>query len=724
MFIHFGLYSIPAGEWTQGPHAGKGHAEWIRDTAQIPVAEYEKLKGQFNPTKFNADAWAAAAKNAGMQYLCITTKHHDGFCLFDTKQTDWSVMHTPFQRDIMREVADACRREGITPCWYHSIMDWHNYDYLPRRPWERGTGDPARDAADPLFRPTKGADFVRYNQYLDNQVTELLTNYGPIGIMWFDGQWEGTWNHARGQALYNLCRKLQPSVIVNNRCDRGGNLGSINATPEPGVKPAGDYLTPEQMIPELALPGEWETCMTMNDHWGYNKFDRNYKSTEDLIHDLVETASVGGNFLLNVGPMPDGEFPPESIQRLNEIGKWMAVNGESIHGTLKSPFEKEFDWGFCTQKAVNSGIISPNHGGQTTTRLYLHVVTWPKDGILYVPLIFNQPRQAALLAQPSIPLKVMAVGPHTQKPDQNRPASIVDSHSSDDGITIELPSGLAAPDPIDTVIVLDIVGEPDIARTPRIVSSHNVDSEFFVSTGQADAASYTLETSQRNVELRYTLDGTDPTATSPVIPQDVLAKRAAASGTTRREDIRITESTIVTAQAFRNGHPASPIIRRNFIKVTPLPAVPTPAATKGVTYQYFEGDWNALPNFTAMRPQGTGIAHAFDGRPRPAERIDRFGFRYHGYYTAPETGVYAFHLASDDGSNLYVDGQKIINNDGLHSLEEKTGSIALAKGPHALIIDFFEKSGGYQLDLAITTPTTPRKPLNPDDLTTEAEAAK
>ena len=206
MFIHWGLYSIPAGEW---PGKGTGHAEWIRESAQIPVQDYEKLRDQFNPVKFSADAWVAAAKGAGMKYVCITTKHHDGFCLFDTKQTDWSVMHTPFHRDIMKEMSEACHKQDMVQCWYHSIMDWHHPDYLPRRTWEQS------------IRPTDGADFERFNTYLKNEVTELLTNYGPIGVMWFDGQWEGTWTHPRGEELYNLCKKLQPNVIVNNRVDKG-----------------------------------------------------------------------------------------------------------------------------------------------------------------------------------------------------------------------------------------------------------------------------------------------------------------------------------------------------------------------------------------------------------------------------------------------------------------------------------------------------------------------
>ena len=253
MFIHWGLYAIPAGEW-QG---NTNHAEWIRTTAQIPIDEYERFVDQFNPVKFDADAWVRIAKEAGMQYIVITSKHHDGFCLFDSAQTDFDVMATPFKRDIMKELSDACRRAGLKICWYHSIMDWHHPDYLPRRSWEVAE------------RPANGADFDRFRAYLKSQVRELLTNYGPIGVLWFDGEWEDTWNHEYGVDLYNYVRGLQPDIIVNNRVDKGrGGMAGLTED----ARFAGDFGTPEQEIPATGLPGvDWETCMTMNDHWGYNK---------------------------------------------------------------------------------------------------------------------------------------------------------------------------------------------------------------------------------------------------------------------------------------------------------------------------------------------------------------------------------------------------------------------------------------------------------------------
>lgn len=651
MFIHWGLYAIPAGEWPGDPRTG--HAEWIRDSAKIPVDEYEKLKDRFNPVKFDADAWVSVAKAAGMKYVCITTKHHDGFCLFDSAQTDWDVMSTPFHRDIMKEIAEACRRQGMVCCWYHSIMDWHHPDYLPRRPWES--------------RPTDGADFERYNAYLDSQVTELLTHYGPIGVMWFDGQWEGTWTHERGVALYNLCRRLQPGVIVNNRVDKGGGPMQLTRGGT-GVQYMGDFGTPEQEIPPTGLPGvDWETCMTMNDHWGYNKRDHRFKSAEDLIRKLADIASKGGNFLLNVGPTAEGEIPPTSIERLREIGRWMRVNGEAIHGTVAGPFER-LDWGRCTVRRASD----PAEPG--VTRLFLHVFNWPSGGELVVPGLYNTPRRAFLLSDPGLPLSVTGAG------------------EAGDNLRIRLPE--RCPDPIDTVVVLDVAGEPDVATPPVIEATDDI----FVGTCECRVSS-----PRQNIELRYTTDGSAPTPASP---------RATGA-------ITLGQTATVTARAFRDGRAVSPVARRTFTRVTPAPALKITASKPGVSYTYFEGDWDRLPDFGHTAPAASGTAQAFDLKPRSSGREDRFGFRYEGYVRLPSDGVYAFWIASDDGSNLYVDDRKVIDNDGLHSLHEERGSAALAAGWHKVTVDFFEKTGGHELDVWMSGPDGARRPIDPKEMVSE-----
>ncbi len=359
LFIHWGIYSIPAGEWN-----GKtDHGEWIRESAKIPLTKYSEFVLQFNPVSFNADEWVRMAKNAGMKYIVITSKHHDGFCMYDSKETGFDIMSTPFKRDILKELSLACARQGMTLCFYHSIMDWHHPDYLPRRGWESD-------------RSAEGADMDRYVTHLKSQLKELLTNYGNIGVIWFDGEWEDTWTHERGQDLYKFLRKLKPDLIINNRVDKGrSGMAGMNKD----NSYAGDFGTPEQEIPLTGLPGvDWESCMTMNDHWGYNKYDQKWKSSEDLVRKLIDIASKGGNFLLNVGPTSEGLFPDASIERLKEMGEWMNQNGESIYGTQASPFQK-LDWGRCTQKAKGKNTV-----------LFLHIFDWPKDGQLFIPGLKNR----------------------------------------------------------------------------------------------------------------------------------------------------------------------------------------------------------------------------------------------------------------------------------------------------------------------------------------------
>ena len=399
MFIHWGLYAVPAGEWQGRTDFG----EWIRNNAKIPLDVYDQFRARFNPTAFDADAWARMARGAGMKYLVITTKHHDGFALFDSKQGDFTVMATPFRRDIVKELVQACRRQGVRIGFYHSIMDWHHPDYLPRRDWEKD-------------RPAAGADFERYVVYMKAQLRELLTSYGPIDILWFDGQWESTWTASHGRDLYAYVRSLQPNIVINNRV--GGKTG--------------DFGTPEQEIPATGQPGlDWETCMTMNGNWGYNRADKNFKPTSVLVRNLVDIASKGGNFLLNVGPDAEGRFPAESVERLAAIGRWMSRYGASIYGTEASPFAS-LPWGRATRRSLSGNVI----------RLYLHVFDWPADGRLVVDGLLNEPRRAFVLGEAGA-----------------RPLPV---ERRADGLTISVPA--KAPDAIDSVVVLDIEGPPRVAE--------------------------------------------------------------------------------------------------------------------------------------------------------------------------------------------------------------------------------------------------------------------
>jgi len=412
MFIHWGLYAVPAGVW-KGENTG-GIGEWIMNTARIPISEYEQFTKRFNPVKFDADEWVRLAKNAGMKYIVITSKHHDGFCLWDSKISDYDIIDaTPFNRDILKELSEACRKHGMPFCFYHSIMDWHHPD--------------AQGPHYPTYNTDKkkNPNFARYVEtYMKPQLRELLTNYGPLGVLWFDGEWIPEWNEQFGIDTYHFVRGLQPDIVINNRVG-SGRQGMQGMTEEGRF--GGDFGTPEQEIPPTGLPGvDWETCMTMNDTWGFKKNDHNWKSAQDLLRKLVDIASKGGNFLLNVGPTAEGLIPQPSVDRLQAIGKWMNVNGESIYGTSANPF-KTLAWGRCTQKPG---------------KLYLHVFEWPKNRELTVPGLRNEIRAAYLLA------------------DQGRSELGVQRAGGDVVIRVSE----KAPDPVDTVVVLEIQGALEITQ--------------------------------------------------------------------------------------------------------------------------------------------------------------------------------------------------------------------------------------------------------------------
>lgn len=422
MFIHWGLYAIPADATNlKGEHAV---AEWHLTNKQVQLADYEKLSAGFNPVKFDGAAWVATAKDAGMKYIVITSKHHDGFCMFDSRLTEYDIVDaTPFKRDPMKELATECQKQGVRLCFYHSIMDWHHPDYLPRRPWEQQT------------RPAAGADFERYVQYMKGQVRELLTNYGPTGVMWFDGEWENTWNHERGVDLYNYVRSLRPEILVNNRVDklRAGMQG-MSTSPEA----VGDFGTPEQEVPAAGFADGrlWESCMTINDTWGYAKNDTNWKSSATLIRTLCDIAHKGGNFLLNVGPTAEGEFPAPIKERLAEIGQWMRRNGEAIYGTTASPFGRlSFD-GRCTRK------------GNT---LYLLVYNWPAGDLQLEGLV--TPVLAARALGSGQPLEVKSA----RQPAASRPNDTIPV------IIISRPNEI---DPAATAIAVQLAGEPAVLPDP------------------------------------------------------------------------------------------------------------------------------------------------------------------------------------------------------------------------------------------------------------------
>ena len=336
MFIHWGLYSIPA------------RGEWVRSTEEMPEEEYLPFMKEFDARDYNPKQWAKEAKAAGMKYVVLTAKHHDGFCLFDSKYTDYKVTNTPAGRDLIKEYVEALREEGLKVGLYFTLLDWHHPDY-PHY------GDRIHPMRNHPECSNENRDFSRYIEYMYNQVEEVCTNYGKIDIMWFDFSYDDMRGEKWGATrLIDMVRRLQPGIIIDNRLEVSGegrgSLYECDPTPYHG-----DFISPEQIIPPEGIcdkegnPMVWEACFTMNNNWGYCANDHYYKPASMLIKKLVECVSKGGNMILNVGPDARGNIPEESVQILTEVGKWMKKNGESIYGCGISKLEKP-DWGRYTQK--------------------------------------------------------------------------------------------------------------------------------------------------------------------------------------------------------------------------------------------------------------------------------------------------------------------------------------------------------------------------------------
>ncbi len=323
LFVHWGVYSVLQ------------DGEWVMNNKKIDKKTYEKLPAFFNPTAFDAKEWVSMVKAAGMKYITITSKHHDGFAMFGTKQSDWNIVdRTPYKKDVLKMLAEECQRQGIKLFFYHSHLDWYQDNYYPRG----GTGTASG-------RPNAG-DWNKYLDFMDAQLTELLTNYGPIAGIWFDGIWDKKDADWRLQKTYSLIHKLQPQCLVGNNhhlAPKDGEDFQMFEKDLPGKNTTG--FSGESQIGKLPL----ETCETMNNAWGFNLQDSRYKSTKNLIQYLVKAAGNNANFLLNVGPMPNGKIQPEFVKTLGEVGKWMDKNGETIYNTRGGIVSQKI-WGVTTQK--------------------------------------------------------------------------------------------------------------------------------------------------------------------------------------------------------------------------------------------------------------------------------------------------------------------------------------------------------------------------------------
>jgi alpha-L-fucosidase len=390
LFIHWGVYSV------------LGRGEWVMQNERMTIPEYERdLPPFFNPVRFDAAAWVSTAKAAGMRYITITSKHHDGFAMYDSKASDWDIVErTPYRRDVLKALAEECRKQGLKLFFYYSQLDWHHPDYFPRG----RTG---------LFagRAETGS-FDRYLDYMDTQLRELLTGYGPLGGIWFDGWWDKPDAEWRLGRTYGLIHELQPAALVganHHRRPFPGEDFQMFEKDLPGANTAG--FNDKSEIGDLPL----EMCDTINGAWGYNKNDQRHKSVRELVHLLVKAAGYDANFLLNVGPRPDGEVQPEHVERLQKVGEWLARNGESIYGTRGGPMAAR-SWGVTTQK---------------DDRVYVHVLDW-KDAVLALP-------------RPSRPVK------SARYLNGGKPVA----YSLDkDALLLRLDP--AALDPIDTIVVLHL----------------------------------------------------------------------------------------------------------------------------------------------------------------------------------------------------------------------------------------------------------------------------
>ena len=475
MFIHWGLYAVPAGQYKDD----KNHAEWIQETADIPVEEYELYAKQFNPVKYNAHDWVRMAKEAGMKYIVITSKHHDGFCLWDSKVSDYDIAdRTPYKKDLLKELAAACEKEGIILCFYHSIMDWHH-------PFAQGINHPEYN-----YGTGPNPDFSRYvKDYMYPQLEELLASYGKIGVLWFDGEWISEWTEKQGKSLYNHLRNIQPDLIINNRVGKGRQgMEGMNAYEDA----AGDFGTPEQEILEGTSSMDWESCMTMNDHWGFNQFDSNYKSTETLIHNLLDIAAKGGNYLLNVGPTAEGLIPPESVVRLNEIGDWMKINGEVIHNTRGTKHYREGDNIYYVRSKDDQ-------------YLYAVLMEWPGRSI---HLKYAEPEHNS-------EMYLLGYEQALEWEDQK-----------EEGIFVELPIDWRDENnrPVNHAFIIKMNGKQAlVAEAPQIsIDEKHIEAKSLFS----DKASIQLTSATEGATIYYTLDGRAPGTQSNKYEQPIKIKES------------------------------------------------------------------------------------------------------------------------------------------------------------------------------------------------------
>lgn len=645
MFIHWGLYAEAAGTWHR--RFLGGWTEWLLSKGQIdPVAYQRELLPRFDPAGFDADAIVSAAKRAGMGYIVITTKHHEGFCLWDSDDSPSDIGMTPFaarERSPLKELADACKREGVRLGFYYSLLDWHDADYLPRRAWDQ--------------RPSDGVDYARYAQRMQTHLEELLGGqFGEIDILWGDGDWEHGPEAHGSRELIAHARELQPGLLVNNRWSLPG-----------------DYDTPENTIPDAPLPRPWETCMTMNESWGYTPRVATYKPAAELVRMLADIASKDGNFLLNVGPDGDGRLDAVAMERLAAIGDWMGRNGESIRGTrgagtIHAP--AVYPWGRLTVREAAAGQGAGGGGS-----LYLHVFEKPESGEIVLPGL------AATVNAVSV-LGLAGIGGEP----------ITFTQRGADGL-VTLPSGVHSNgSTMDTVIKLELAGWPPIAGEPR----PSAEAGLF-----EGALALGFEVAPGS-EVLVTTDGSEPRAGG-------LTTRAIHSVD---DTVPLTVTSRVRARSVVRGVTTGEEFAGTYTLATPWPALAGASGQlKATLLKGGAGQFSGAPGATGfdlqqLQPQGEPAPEVRSLEVRdislPLEAglpEDNFAVQFDGVIDIPSTGIWTFWLTSDDGSMLWIDGRPVVDNDGPHGAKEVRGQAPLSAGAHTIRVGFFEGGGAATLCL-------------------------
>jgi len=502
MFIHWGAYTELKGRWKGQELTKDLWGEWIMKRAGIPIPEYEKAIKPFNPSKFDAAHWVELAKNAGMKYMVITAKHHDGFAMYPSDASPYNLRDfCGFRRDPMKELSEECRKQDMAFGFYYSHrIDWH------------------AKGADKYMGNDTTATFDDYwKRKCLPQVTELTTRYGQLAVMWFD--LGGSLPLEKAKELRGLVLKNQPGCVISSRIGAG----------------QGDYKSQkDRFVPLAPIIEPWETPMTLNNHWAWYPQDTDYKNARDLIRMLIAVRSMGGNLLLNIGPDNTGQIPAVETVVLKQVGKWMKKYGDAIYGISPSPLPS-FPWGRCTMKG---------------NKLYLHVFDWPADGKLVVPGITNRVKTVYLMSYPDIKINYV-----------NKEADLI----------LTVPKN--APDKINSVIVLDIDGGPDIVYAPEIKTNSNV----FI-----DTLSVTLRSNNNNSEIHYTMDNSIPDTNSPFYDSPLF----------------LSKTTIIKAAAFRDGKRVSSISKRTLIR-----DYAADRKINGLKYAYYEGSWEKMPDFNKLKAE-------------------------------------------------------------------------------------------------------------------------